>query len=167
MADILPDVLAPGLDLVIVGMAASAESARRGAYYAHPGNRFWPTLAAVGLTPRRLAPEEFPLLPDFGIGLTDVCKVQSGADHVLERANRDAAAVRAKVARHRPRAVAFNSKNAAQLTLGHKVGYGRQPDGIDDVPVFVLPSTSGRAAAYWDIGPWHEVAAFLGRDGPM
>ncbi|MCP4326990.1 MAG: mismatch-specific DNA-glycosylase [Alphaproteobacteria bacterium] len=145
-------------------MAASAESARRGAYYAHPGNRFWPTLAAVGLTPRRLAPEEFDLLPGFGIGLTDVCKAQSGADHELDRANHDAAAVLGKIRRWRPRAVAFNSKNAAQLTLGRKVAYGRQADAIGGSSVFVLPSTSGRAVAYWDLGPWREVAQFIGRD---
>jgi TDG/mug DNA glycosylase family protein len=160
-APILPDVLEPGLALVIVGMAASAESARRKAYYAHPGNRFWPTLHAVGLTPRRLAPEEFPLLLGFGIGLTDVCKLQSGADSELDRAHHDPAAVIAKIARFRPHAVAFNSKTAARLTLGRKVGYGRQDADLAGVPVFVLPSTSGRATAFWDIGPWREVARFV------
>jgi TDG/mug DNA glycosylase family protein len=160
---ILPDILAPGLDLVIVGMAASAESARRRAYYAHPGNRFWRALHESGLTPRQLVPAEYPALPDFGIGLTDVCKAQSGADHELDRAHHDPAAVIAKIGRFSPRAAAFNSKNAAQLTLGHKVDYGRQAETIGGTALFVLPSTSGRATAYWDLGPWRDVADFLGR----
>jgi len=162
---ILPDVLAPGLDLVIVGMAASAESARRRAYYAHPGNRFWPALHACGLTPRQLSPADYARLPDYGIGLTDVCKAQSGADHELDRAHHDPAAVIAKIEYFAPRAAAFNSKNAAQLTLGRKVDYGRQVETIGDTALFVLPSTSGRATAYWDLAPWRELARFLGRCG--
>ncbi len=43
LMDILPDVLAPGLALVVCGSAAGTVSARVGAYYAGPGNRFWPT----------------------------------------------------------------------------------------------------------------------------
>ena len=158
---ILPDLLKPGLDLVIVGMAASAESARQRAYYAHPGNRFWPALYESGLIPERLGPSDYPRLNDFGIGLTDVCKVQSGADHELDRANHDGEAVRDKIARFRPRYAAFNSKNAAQLTLGRKVDYGVQGQDIAGVPLFVLPSTSGRATAYWDLGPWRDLARWV------
>ena len=155
---ILPDLLAPGLDLVIVGMAASAESARCGAYYAHPGNRFWPTLYEVGLVPERLEPGAFRRLLDFGIGLTDLCKVQSGADRDLDARHLDAAAVRAKLARHRPAVAAFNGKTAARLTLGRTVAYGPQDDVLAGVPLFVLPSTSGRAARYWDISWWQALA---------
>ena len=83
---ILPDLLAPGLDIVFCGTAVGAESARRRAYYAGPGNAFWPTLAQVGLTPRRLKPEEYPLLLTFGIGLTDLAKHVSGNDDILGHA---------------------------------------------------------------------------------
>ena len=57
---IVEDVIEPGLAVVFCGTALGAASARRRAYYAGPGNKFWPTLAAVGLTPRRLEPEEYP-----------------------------------------------------------------------------------------------------------
>ena len=56
---VLPVILAPNLDIVFCGTAVSNISAQRGAYYAGPGNMFWPTLHEVGLTPRRLQPEEF------------------------------------------------------------------------------------------------------------
>ncbi len=38
------------------GTAVGNVSAQRGAYYAGPGNMFWPTLHGAGLTPRRLQP---------------------------------------------------------------------------------------------------------------
>ena len=77
---LIPDVLKPGLSVVFCGTAPSATSFERRAYYARPGNRFWPTLHAVGLTPRQLRPEEFRRVTDFGIGLTDVCKTSWGQD---------------------------------------------------------------------------------------
>ena len=48
---LVPDLLAPGLDLVFCGTAPSPASFKARAYYANPGNAFWPTLNAVGLTP--------------------------------------------------------------------------------------------------------------------
>ena len=64
--DRLPDQLRPDLRLVFVGTAASTRSADLGHYYAHPGNRFWPTLYEVGITPRRYAPREFASLLSSG-----------------------------------------------------------------------------------------------------
>ena len=78
--DVLPDVLGSGLSIVFCGSAAGAASARAGAYYAGPGNRFWPTLYRVGLTPRILAPADFRTVRRYGIGLTDLCKTESGSD---------------------------------------------------------------------------------------
>src|SRR3546814_13773735 len=56
-APVLPDVLAPGLRLVFCGSAAGRKSAELGAYYAGPGNKFWPTLYEIGLTPRHRSEE--------------------------------------------------------------------------------------------------------------
>ena len=97
--DVLPDVLGPGLHIVFCGSAAGAVSARVGAYYAGPGNRFWRTLHRVGLTPRLLAPAEFHTVLRYGIGLTDLCKTESGADADLSRHADDAAALGDKIAR--------------------------------------------------------------------
>ena len=65
---VLPDVLEPDLDIVFCGTAAGTRSADVGAYFAHPQNRFWRTLAEVGLTPRRLAPTEFRTCPGTASG---------------------------------------------------------------------------------------------------
>ena len=84
-APILPDVLPPGLRVVFCGYAPGTASARAGAYYAGPGNRFWITLHEVGLTPLVLRPAEFARLPEFGIGLTDISKTASGSDREVGR----------------------------------------------------------------------------------
>jgi double-stranded uracil-DNA glycosylase len=80
---VLPDLLQPNLRIVFCGTAAGTMSARRGHYYAHPQNKFWPILHAIGLTPRRLDPSEFRLLAEWGIGLTDIAKHVSGMDWQL------------------------------------------------------------------------------------
>jgi TDG/mug DNA glycosylase family protein len=160
MADVLPDLLRPGLRLVICGSAAGTVSARQRSYYAHPRNRFWPILAATGLTPRQLTPAEYPLLPQFGIGLTDITKSEFGADAVLK--SHDAVRLRTALDRFRPSIVAFNGKRAASLGLGRPSGllaYGRQASRPGEAAIFVLPSTSPLAVRWWDEAPWSALAA--------
>ena len=79
-AHVLPDVLAPGLSIVFCGTAPGHVSAARGAYYAHPQNRFWRSLHEVGLTPNLLRPEDYALMPGFGLGLTDIAKRDRGME---------------------------------------------------------------------------------------
>lgn len=158
---VLPDVLAPGLRVLFCGSAAGRASAAAGAYYAGPGNRFWPTLHRVGLTPRRLQPAEFRSLLDYRLGLTDLCKTAAGADRELPRDRDDAAALRHKIARYRPGVVAFVGKRAAQAALDAKLGYGLQDRPIGPAQTFVLPSPSGAARRYWDERPWAALAELV------
>ena len=159
--DRLPDQLRPGLRLVFVGTAASERSAATGHYYAHPSNRFWPTLHAVGLTPRLYRPQEFPALLALGIGFTDLCKRGAGMDHVALQAGVDIEGFIAKMRRYRPETIAFTSKRAASLFYGRPtsaIALGRQPPR-DDVPtVFVLASPSGAASGAWTLQPWRALA---------
>lgn len=166
---ILPDVLRPGLALVFCGTAAGKRSAAEGAYYAHPGNMFWRALHASGLTPRLLAPAEYPLLPAFGMGLTDLAKLHSGNDDELPRDAFDVPALRAKIERFAPGVVAFTSKAAARGALGRPAGYGPQPETIGPTRLFVLPSPSGQARGHWDLAPWLDLAALVAtlRAGPI
>jgi TDG/mug DNA glycosylase family protein len=165
--DVLPDVLAPGLRVVFCGSAAGAVSARRGAYYAGPGNKFWPMLAAIGLTPRELRPEEFRELPRYGLGLTDICKKASGADADLPAHDDDAEALSAKIRRFRPRILAFVGKRPAAAYLGRRVDYGWQSERCGPTCIYVLPSPSGRARAFWNENPWRALAtAVESGEGP-
>ena len=158
-AHILPDVLRPGLALVFCGTAAGKRSAQERAYYAHPGNMFWRALHAAGLTPRLLAPAEFPLLLSYGMGLTDLAKRHSGNDDELPREAFDIPALRAKIERFSPGLVAFTSKAAARAALGRAAAYGLQPDTIGTTRLFVLPSPSGQARGHWDLAPWIALAS--------
>jgi TDG/mug DNA glycosylase family protein len=155
---VLPDVLAPGLDIVFCGTAASAASARRGAYYAGPGNAFWPTLHRVGLTPRQLAPEEFRTVIRYSLGLTDMAKHASGNDRELPRDSFDPGRLGQAVRSCRPAILAFTSKRAASACLGARPGYGLQNRTIGSTLIFVLPSPSGAARGHWDESHWWALA---------
>lgn len=163
---VLPDILASGLAIVFCGSAVGRVSALRGAYYAGPGNAFWPTLAAVGLTPRQLAPEEYNSITKYGLGLTDLAKIVSGSDHVLTKGHFDREGLRGKVLRYRPRILAFTSKRAVEEFLRHPVDYGLLRERVGETAVFVLPSPSGAARRYWDPKHWRELARLRGDAEP-
>jgi TDG/mug DNA glycosylase family protein len=162
--DHLPDQLQPNLRLVFVGTAASERSAATGHYYAHPGNRFWRTIHATGLTPRLYQPHEFPELLALGIGFTDMCKHGAGMDHVALQAGVDVEVFTAKMRRYQPRTIAFTSKKAASLFYGKptsRLALGRQATIADFPDVFVLASPSGAASGAWTLAPWQELAAHM------
>ena len=93
---VLPDLIEPGLTTIFCGSAASSASARLGAYYAGPGNRFWTVLHESGLTPHLFAPAEFQELLSLGIGLTDLAKHEAGMDVGLSSTAYDTDALYAK-----------------------------------------------------------------------
>jgi double-stranded uracil-DNA glycosylase len=166
LLDVLPDVLRPGLRLVICGSAAGAVSAARGMYYAGPGNKFWRILAGTGLTPHLLQPDEFRMLPDYGIGLTDMVKTASGSDAQLPRDADDVVGFIARIRRIQPGMVAFNGKRAAAAFYGLPnagLAYGPGMARADFPPVWILPSTSGAASGAWSPEPWHELARAMTR----
>jgi double-stranded uracil-DNA glycosylase len=157
---ILPDHVGPGLRAVFCGTAVGAMSARRGHYYANPGNLFWRLLSETGMTPRRLSPEEDGLMPSFGLGLTDLAKEVSGQDAAIPAGAYDPARLFALVARHRPRALAFTSLTAARIALGRKVQAGPLPadDRAPGVTLWALPSPSGLARSHFSPAPWQALA---------
>jgi TDG/mug DNA glycosylase family protein len=160
----LPDLLAPGLRLLICGSAASERSAEVGHYYAGPGNGFWKTLAEVGLTPRELAPAEYPELLQYGIGLTDLVKDQKGADMGIDFAGDGAMVLRRKIRQFEPTWLAFNGKRTAQEFFGLKnVEYGTHSKIGTTTGVFVLPSTSAAARGAWNAEYWRQIAKLVGK----
>ncbi len=163
---VLDDLLKEDLKVIFCGTAAGHRSAALGQYYAGRGNRFWPTLHEAGFTERLLPPADYALLLDSGIGLTDLSKIGKGMDRDLARGDFDAARFRTIVETLRPGFVAFTSKRAAQEFFGVKrVDYGLHPDRIGKTRLFVLPSPSGAARAYWDVGHWSELARAAGFTG--
>lgn len=152
----LPDLLAPALDVVFVGINPGEQSARAGHYYAHPGNGFWPALSASPLVDRTLTSEDDRSLPlDERIGFTDVVKrvVTDSTEVTTEELRASAPAFRSRIAYASPRAVCFTSTRAFDLLFpkiraaGH---WGRQPVSLEGAQAWVMPSTSGRAMRHRD-----------------
>ena len=156
---VLPDVLAPGLRLVFCGSAPGLTSAKVGAYYAGPGNKFWPTLFEVGLTNRRLKPQEYRTLLAHGIGLTDLAKFESGSDRQLSGDAYDPDRLRKKIEKLQPAILAFVGKAPAKAFFGTRhVDRGWQSVCIGKTKIFILPSPSGAAQGHWNKSVWKTLA---------
>jgi TDG/mug DNA glycosylase family protein len=145
----VPDVLGPGLDVVFCGINPGRVSAAAAAHFANPRNDFWRLLHEARFTPRLYEPsEQFELL-GLGIGLTNAAYRTTRGSGDLRRA--DFAGSRERLERLslelRPKAIAFVGKEAYRGTFGERPELGPQPRTIDDVGLFVLPSTSPANAA--------------------
>jgi TDG/mug DNA glycosylase family protein len=160
LPDVLQDLLAPSLRVVLCGTAASTISAQARAYYANPQNKFWRTLHETGLTPVRLQPRQFRDLLHYGIGLTDLVKTHSGMDHQVRAGFGDIARkrLRASMTKYRPAFLAFTSKTAGENFLGGKRTYGEQTELLASTRIWILPSTSGAANGSWRPEVWHAFA---------
>jgi TDG/mug DNA glycosylase family protein len=162
---VLPDVLAADLDIVFCGTAAGRASAKKRAYYAGPGNAFWPTLFAVGLTPWLVRPQDYVELTRWKLGITDLAKHASGSDRILEKGHFDPQRLRELILQFRPRCVAFTGKRAAMEFTEGSVAYGLLSEAIGSTRLFVLPSPSGAARRYWDEDYWHQLARLRASSG--
>ncbi|MUL43508.1 G/U mismatch-specific DNA glycosylase [Streptomonospora sp. PA3] len=158
----IPDVLAPGLDILFCGINPGLYSGWSGHHFARPGNRFWPALHLAGLTPRRLRPAEQHLLPQWGLGITNLAaRSTARADELSAAELREGAAALVRALRsYRPRALAVLGVTAFRQAFGDpaaRIGPREQP--IADTPVWVLPNPSG-LNAHWST---EGIAAELGR----
>ena len=152
----LPDLLVPGLDLVFVGINPGERSAARGHYYGHPGNAFWRTLSASPLVARAVTCEDDATLADSTprIGFTDVVKrvLTDSTGITAAELAASAPAFRTRIHEAAPRAVCFTSTRAFEAIYPRAWrarAWGRQPTGtLEGAEVWVMPSPSGRAAAY-------------------
>lgn len=146
----LPDHLRPGLDVVFVGANPGVVSARRGHYYAGPGNLFWPLLAEAGFVPAPFGYEDDRMVVEHGIGLTDLVKRPTSGVADLSRQEMQAGGIRLrkKLQDVNPRVVCFNGKRVYEAFAGHKCEFGLQPERVEGAVAYVLPSTSARVAGY-------------------
>ncbi len=163
----LPDLLRPGVRVVIAGTIAVWDRAARAHYYDSPGNKFWVLLHESGLTPELLAPDEDERVLDFGVGLTDMVRVRESGPG--EPPAFDRAGFERRVRRARPLAVAFVSKTAANsyarsAGLRQVRGFGAPSWSVARIPAFVLPGPSGANNGMplpLRIALWRDLADFL------
>ena len=148
----VPDYLRPGLKLVIVGINPGVRSGAARRHYAFRGNHFWPLMYNSGLLPVPLTHENDERVLDYDIGLTNlVDRTTPGMDDLTWDEMRAAADVlRAKLLKYRPRVVCFNGMGIYQAFVGSKkrLALGLQPETLEGSLMYVVPSSSGRTAAY-------------------
>lgn len=142
----VPDVLAPGLDVVFCGINPGRHSAATGFHFAGPGNRFWPSLYASGFTDRLLQPSEVALLPQYGCGITNlVTRTTARADELSPGeivAGRHA--LEAKLLMFKPAWLAMLGLGAYRTAFGdRRAALGPQDRTIGTTRVWLLPNTSG------------------------
>jgi TDG/mug DNA glycosylase family protein len=147
----VPDVIAPGLRVLFVGINPGLYSGAVRHHFARPGNRFWKALHGAGFTDRVLSPfDERELLP-AGVGLTNlVDRATAVADELdLDELRGGAERLAVKVGRYRPLFVAFLGLNAYRTAFGRAAAtVGRQAETVAGAISWLLPNPSGLNAHY-------------------
>lgn len=162
----VPDVLAPGLRVIFVGINPGRVSAAARAHFANPRNDFWRLLHAARFTSRVYEPDEQFALLDEGIGATNAAYRTTPGSGDLRRADFAGSAERLeRIARElRPAWLAFVGKEAYRGAFGERPQLGVQERTLADTRLFVLPSTSpANAAVPWDerLRWFRELAALV------
>ena len=148
----VPDLLGPGLRLLFVGINPGLWSAATGTHFARPGNRFYPALAAAGITDRLIRAGEGMTEDDRshlisrGVGITNVVSRASARADELDREELQEGALRLadKVAVLGPRVVAVAGITAYRVGFGRpKAQLGRQPETIGGAELWAVPNSSG------------------------
>jgi double-stranded uracil-DNA glycosylase len=145
----VPDVLAPGVELVFCGINPGRVSAAAGAAFANPRNDFWRLLHDAGFTPRELAPQEQLALLDYGYGLTNAARRTTRGSGDLRARDYEGAAERlqAIATELRPLVIAFVGKAAYHGTFRQRPDHGLQERRFASTLLYVLPSPSPANAA--------------------
>ena len=147
----VPDVIAPGLDVLFCGINPGLYSGATGHHFARPGNRFWPALHGAGFTERQLEPAEERLLLDAGCGITNLVRRTTAAAAELTRDELVSGrrALERKVRRYAPRWLAVLGIGAWRVAFGHRgAGLGAQPERLGPAEIWLLPNPSGLNAHY-------------------
>jgi len=147
----VPDLVRPGLAVLLCGINPSLWSGAVGLHFASPSNRLWPTLHAAGWTPRRLAPWETDAVLDAGLGITNlVARATARADELTDDELRTGLPrLAALVERVRPRWVAFLGLSSYRVATGERRAVvGPQDRRVGGAPVWLLPNPSGLNASW-------------------
>lgn len=147
----IPDVLAPNLDVVFVGINPGLWSGTVGHHFARPGNRFWKALHGAGFTDRVLSPFEDASLLERGLGITNmVNRTTANAAELDDEELRGGARRLAERLRPlRPGIVAVLGIGAYRTGFGRpKAAIGPQEEDLGPSRLWVLPNPSGLNAHY-------------------
>ncbi|MFC3849477.1 mismatch-specific DNA-glycosylase [Corynebacterium hansenii] len=171
---VIDDINVDACRLLVVGINPGLWTAKVGAPFARPGNRFWPALHEAGITPRLvdaregLCDDDLRMLARVGLGFTNVvarATARAGelSDEEIRAGGRilDDKVARQREARGGPEIVmvagigAFRTAFGAKTADGEPVAVGKQDREIGGAETWVVPNPSGLNA--------HETVASLAR----
>jgi double-stranded uracil-DNA glycosylase len=162
------DLVGPGLRLLFVGINPGLWTAAVRTHFAHPTNRFYPALAAAGITDYEvdrvagMTDADRAHLVARGVGITNLVRRATARASELSREELHEGGERLLrfVAEHRPKVVAIAGISAYRDAFGERgAASGRQADTLDsairwsDAALWVVPNPSGLNA--------HETVASL------
>lgn len=152
-----PDLLAPNLHVLFVGINPGRKSAAEGHNFAGPGNHFWRLLHDAGWTPRRYEPYEERRLLEYGIGITNIVSraTRGESDLPWDELVQGGRRLRKTIERLRPRVVALLGKNVYRAYAGLRpsaaVRWGRQDVSVvEGVVEYVAPNPSARSTIRYE-----------------
>ncbi len=162
------DLVGPGLRLLFVGINPGLWTAAVQTHFAHPTNRFYPALAAAGITGHEvdraagMTAADRAHLVARGVGITNLVRRATARASELSREELREGGERLLqfVAEHRPKVVAIAGISAYRDAFGERGAVlGRQPESFESATrwsgaaLWVVPNPSGLNA--------HETVATL------
>jgi len=141
----LPDLVGPGLRVLVCGINPSVYAADRGVPFARPGNRFWPAAVAAGLVDTER--DGWRALTVHRIGFTDLVKRATPGAAELDPTELRHGALRLAwtLALVRPAVLCVVGLTAWRIAVDRAATAGpAAPFGA--TPVYVMPNPSGRNA---------------------
>jgi len=147
----IPDLVGPGMRVLLVGINPSLWSGWAGVHFARPANRLWRTLYEAGFSDRLLHPSDTAALTAAGIGITNLVHRATARADELDNAELQAGVqkLRRLVRKHRPAFVAFLGLSSYRIAFGQpKARVGRQVEPLEGATVWLLPNPSGINAHY-------------------
>lgn len=147
----VPDIVGPGMRVLLVGINPGLYSGATGHHFAKPGNRFWPALHLSGFTPRLLHPSEEREILEYGIGMTKLVQraTATAAELSDEEYRKGGTRIRRMVRKWKPRAVCFLGVGAYGTAYGIKrVKVGPQEGDFEGSLLWIIPNPSGLNANY-------------------
>ena len=148
----VPDLLGPGLKLLIVGINPGLWTAATQTHFSHPGNRFYPALTRAGVITRTIdrgagmSTDDRRHLISRGIGISNVAHRTTAKASELSAAElrEGGEQLRTLVASQQPAVVAIAGITAYRTAFKQpKAVMGEQPDGFEGSRLWAVPNPSG------------------------
>jgi TDG/mug DNA glycosylase family protein len=148
----LPDLLGPSVRLLVVGINPGLLTVAVQSHFGRRGNRFYPALFRAGITDHVIDaaagfdPADVAHLLDRGVGITNLVRgATARADELrADQLTAGAEDLRVRVAGIKPAVVAILGVTAYRIAFGEpRAVVGRQPAGIGDAQLWVVPNPSG------------------------